>query len=62
MDIYDTILEYIKNDNDSLRYYVIVTIQNKIKSFNLTVYGLRLFEELRVRKRVEIYQFRTEFV
>ena len=39
MDIYDTNLEYIKNwkyDDSLLRYYVIITAQNRIKSPYLT--------------------------
>ena len=39
MDIYDTNMEFIKNynyDDSLLRYYVIITLQNLIKSFSLT--------------------------
>ena len=39
MDIYDTNMEYIKDKNydDSLmRYYVIISLQNRIKSRNFT--------------------------
>ena len=39
MDIYDPNMEYIKNQNydDSLlRYYVIITLQNRIQTLNFT--------------------------
>ena len=49
MDIYDTNMEHIKNQNynDSLlRYYVIITLQNRIKSrkFRITkpIYEIKI--------------------
>ena len=39
MDIYDTNMVYLKNynyDESLLRYYVIITLQNRIKSLNTT--------------------------
>ena len=39
MDIHDTSMVYIKNrnyDDSFLKYYVIITLQNRIKSLNFT--------------------------